>query len=74
MFQNKDGLWNKYIKNTGHLEYITLHNRPHWQCIKCDFNNADIGTVRGHVFKNHSNPVRKETVGGFHGLDDSLGG
>ena len=41
-FQNRDGWWNKYIKNTGPVEYKTLHCRPHWQCIKCDFNDEDI--------------------------------
>ena len=74
MFRNEDGWWNKYIKNTGPVEYQTLHCRPHWQCIKCDYNDRDIGQVRQHVYKNHASPIRKETVGGFHGLDDSLGG
>ena len=74
MFQNTDGWWNKYIKNTGPVEYQTLYCRPHWQCIKCDFNHHDIGTVRSHVHREHSSPIRKETVGGFHGLDDSMGG
>ena len=73
-FQNRDGWWNKYIKNTGPVEYKTLHCRPHWQCIKCDFNDIDIGEVRQHVYKNHASPIRKETVGGFHGIDDSMGG
>ena len=44
-FQNRDGWWNKYIKNTGPVEYKTLHCRPHWQCIKCDFNDEDIENV-----------------------------
>ena len=39
-----------------------------------DFNDADIGTVRNHVYKLHDNPVRKDTVGAFYALDDSLGG
>ena len=52
-FDNRDGWWNKYIKNTGPVEYQTLHCRPHWQCIKCDFNDKDIGTIRKHVFTNH---------------------
>jgi len=45
-FQNRDGWWNKYIKNTGPVE-------PHWQCIKCDYNDEDIGTIRKHVFTKH---------------------
>ena len=73
-FENRDGWWNKYIKNTGLVEYQTLNHRPHWQCTKCDFNDADIGMVRKHVFTNHSNPIRKETIGGFYAIDDSMGG
>ena len=75
MFVNRDGWWNKYIKNTGPVEYQTLNCRPHWQCIKCDYNHHDIGTVRQHVYKNHSSPIRKDTVGGLYGIDnDSMGG
>ena len=74
MFQNRDGWWNKYIKNTGPVEYQTLYCRPHWQCIKCDFNHTDIGRARHHVWRTHDNPVRKDTVGAFYALDDSLGG
>ena len=44
-FQNRDGWWNKYIKNTSPVEYKTLHCRPHWQCIECDFNDEDIENV-----------------------------
>ena len=73
-FRNEDGWWNKYIKNTGPVEYQTLYCRPHWQCIKCDYNDGDIGKVRHHVYKTHSSPVRKDTVGSFYGLDDSMGG
>ena len=51
-----------------------MYNKPHWQCTKCDFSDDDIGTVRGHVFKEHNNPVRKDTVGAFYALDDSMGG
>ena len=74
MFQNRDGWWNKYIKNTGPVEYRTLNNRPHWQCIKCDFNDHDIGKVRQHIYNKHNNPIRKDTVGNFYGIDDSMGG
>ena len=74
MFKNKDGWWNKYIKNTGPVEYKTMYNKPHWQCTKCDFSDDDIGTVRGHVYKEHDNSVRKDTVGAFYALDDSMGG
>ena len=73
-FENRDGWWNKYIKNTGPVEYHTHSCAPHWQCIKCDFNDGDIGTVRHHVYKNHDNPIRKDTVGNFYGIDDSMGG
>ena len=74
IFRNKDGWWNKYIKNTGPVEYPTMYNKPHWQCTKCDFNDEDMATVRQHVYKKHDNPVRKDTVGAFYGLDDSMGG
>jgi len=40
-FQNRDGWWNKYIKNTGPVEY------------KCDYNDEDIETIRKHVFTKH---------------------
>jgi hypothetical protein len=73
-FHNTDGWWNKYIKNTGPVEYQTLYNKPHWQCIKCDFNDDDIGTVRQHIYKNHHSDIRKDTVGNFYGVDDSMGG
>ena len=74
MFENRDGWWNKYIKNTGPVEYHTHSCAPHWQCIKCDFNDGDIGTVRHHIYKNHHNDIRKDTVAGFYGLDDTMGG
>ena len=74
MFENRDGWWNKYIKNTGPVEHQTLYCKPHWQCTKCDFNDGDIGTVRHHVYKKHHSDIRKDTVAGFYGLDDSMGG
>ena len=74
MFQNRDGWWNKYIKNTGPVEYHTHSCVPHWQCIKCDFNDGDIGIVRHHIYKNHHNDIRKDTVGNFYAIDDSMGG
>ena len=73
-FQNRDGWWNKYIKNTGPVEYRTLYCKPHWQCTKCDFSDDDIGTTRHHVYKNHHNAIRKDTVAGFYGMDDAMGG
>ena len=36
-----------------HRPSKTLHCRPHWQCIKCDYNDEDIGTIRKHVFTKH---------------------
>ena len=74
MFENRDGWWNKYIKNTGPVEYHTHSCAPHWQCIKCDFNDGDIGTVRHHIYKNHHSDIRNDTVAGFYGLDDTMGG
>ena len=74
-FDNRDGWYDKYIKNTGPVGYITANNAPHWQCIKCDYNHRDIGTIRQHVYKNHASPIRKDTVGGLYGIDnDSMGG
>ena len=73
-FDNRDGWYDKYIKNIGPVEYITLNNRPHWQCIKCDFNDIDIGQVRQHVYKNHHSNLRKEKMSGFYGLDNDSGG
>ena len=74
MFHNTDGWWNKYIKNTGPVEYRTHSCAPHWQCTKCDFNDGDIGTVRQHIYNNHHSDIRKDTVAGFYGIDDSMGG
>ena len=48
-----DGWWNKYIKNTGPVEYQSLNNRPHWQCTLCEFNHRDIITMRFHIQKEH---------------------
>ena len=73
-FENRDGWWNKYIKNTGPVEYHTHSCAPHWQCIKCDFNDGDIGTVRHHIYKNLHSDLRKDSVAGFYGLDDTMGG
>ena len=74
MFENRDGWWNKYIKNTGPVEYHTYRHAPHWQCTKCEFSDGDIGAVRQHIYKNHHNDIRKDTVAGFYGLDDTMGG
>ena len=73
-FNNRDGWYDKYIKNTGPVGFATHNKAPHWQCIKCDFNDGDIGKARYHVWRTHDNPVRKDTVGAFYALDDSLGG
>ena len=73
-FDNRDGWYDKYIKNTGPVSYVTADKAPHWQCIKCDFTHHDIGKPRHHVWRTHDNPVRKDTVGAFYALDDSLGG
>jgi len=51
--QMGDGWWNKYIKNTGPVEYQSLNNRPHWQCTLCEFNHRDIITMRFHIQKEH---------------------
>ena len=49
MFENRDGWWNKYIKNTGPVEYHTYRHAPHWQCTKCEFSDGDIPARSGMI-------------------------
>ena len=72
-FRNGDGWWNKHIKNTGPVEYQTRFNAPHWQCTKCEFNDANMETVRRHVFENHEPLPKKMWNEGEEG-NDSQGG
>ena len=75
-FSNRDGWWNKHIRNTGPVEHPTLYCKPHWQCTECEFNNEDMEIVRHHVFDNHKSmepPPKKMWNIGDEG-SDSKGG
>ena len=74
MFINQDGWYDKYIINTRPVGFATLNREPHWQCIKCDYDHRDIGTIRSHVYKEHYQFLRKGKMSGFYGIDNDSGG